>query len=81
MTRNDFESLYATCLAEAIEAHPEEYGYPATHAPTVARKMIAALDRGDANLTHSDGFKRLAKRLGVTYTAANITKAWKECAR
>jgi hypothetical protein len=79
MTKHEFTALYAECLADAINAKPNEYGYPASDAPAVAEKMTRALDTGGVTITNSDGFKRLAKKLGIKYTARDITAAWKQC--
>ena len=79
MTRAEFQALYAECLAEAIKANPDHYFYPAEKAPIVAAKMCKTMAKkgtGHVTITSSEGFRRLAKRLGIKHTHQAVAAAW-----
>ena len=79
MTRSEFRDLYADCLAQAVLNNPDQYSISIGSVGLVADKMMAALDRGSANITGSIAFKALAKRLQIKHTVRDITAARKAC--
>lgn len=72
-----FFDIYREELANAVREHPDEYGFPLAAVPTVANKMIAAMQRGSYN---KDGraFKAACRRLGIKHTYAAIDAAIKQ---
>jgi len=45
-----FRAAYALSLAKQHHAKPEQYAWPITELSTVVDKMMAALERGGANI-------------------------------
>lgn len=79
MTKTEFRNLYHDCLIEAVTQSPAEYPWlgGTLTVDIVTDRMIAALDRGSANITGSNAFRKLAKRLGIKHTVRDITAVWK----
>lgn len=66
-----FLDVYTRRLAEAIQERPADYGYPASDAPAVAARMVAALARGSAN-KEGKAIRGACRELGIPYTYAGI---------
>ena len=62
-----FYDEYVDQLTAEITAPPDEYRYPVTYAPMVARKMVLALAKGTAN-KDSRAIRRTCRKLGIPYT-------------
>lgn len=68
---NTFAAAYERNLSKAVADHPEEYGFPPSHVPTVAARMKNAFGEGSYN---KDGraVKATCKELGIPYTYTGI---------
>lgn len=71
---NNFESfmtVYGEELEKAVAKYPDEYRYPVSECPTVAKKMRAGFEQGSYN---KDGraIKATCKRLGIAFTYTGI---------
>lgn len=66
-------AVYETQLLKAVTEHPDEYPWPLTNVPFVAKKMREAFERGSYN---KDGraIKATCKHFGIkhTYTAIEM---------
>lgn len=68
--REKFEAIYREELLKAVAAHPDQYAYSIDHCPTVANRMMAALDRSYNKDSHA--FRATCERLGIKHTYAAI---------
>lgn len=71
--RVKFRLTYEYELGAEVEAHPDEYGYPASRVPEVAALMVDGMARGTANIRDSRAIRRTCRKLGIKYTIGGIT--------
>lgn len=66
-----FMETYERELATAVEDHPDEYAYPVSDVPEVARRMRAAIERDTFN-HDGRGFRMTCRALGIKHTRRAI---------
>lgn len=78
MTPNQikFSEVYTKNLEKAVRERPDQYNWPVANVPTVAAKMLAAVDRGSHN-KDSLAFKWTCKELGIRHTYKAIEEYWR----
>lgn len=91
MKQSEFRAMYIHCLHEAMLENPGDYGMAKPgytpsmveqRANYIGQKMMQALSQrgpGGIDIRHSDGFRKMAKKLGIKHTVRDISAAWNAC--
>jgi hypothetical protein len=75
MTREEqFTQIYERRLRGAVQRNPQGYAYPVEQVPAVARKMVAALRRGNAHI--SPIIRATARECGIGRPGIHSIAAW-----
>lgn len=68
-----FKAAYVRHLKQCVRDFPGVYAWRESESEAVAARMLAALDRGDANI-NSHAFKRTCKEMGIKHTRKAIAE-------